>query len=183
MGELDKVKGDNRMLKKVLLVFCIIGAFLIAGVFGASVTAIRLSQDITVDHTDGFAYVKGTGHSEVLKTAEAIIYADGTDIGSNLSNEKLHCLRGIVLDGGDLRFTVNGFARDPLSGNVVLQVEGGTLTLDKDGIVDARGDAKYPLEFVYGSLSEHDVGSDVHRHYIHWGASHDDNDDFEAHDD
>lgn len=91
-----------------------------------------------------------------MKTAEALVYEDGSGIGK-MSNEELHALKELILDHGNLLFSVKGHARDPVSGNIILLVEGGTITLDDDGIVDAHGDAKILLETAFGSLLEQNV--------------------------
>ena len=167
INDLDKKTKANCLLRKAIVAFGVMGLLLIAGVFAVSITAARLSQNIAVDPTNGFAHAKGDTNA-VMKTAEAILYEDGSDFGSLSSNEQLQSLKKIILDNGNISFTVNGYARAPFGGTVVLQVEGGTLTLDEVGIVDAHGDAKSLLEVVYGPLPEQVVGNDEHQHYVSW---------------
>ena len=80
--------------------------FLVACIFGAPITAARLSQDLVIIHNSGFAYVKGT-NSGVLRTSETVIYEWGTNIGQ-MSAEQLRHLREIILEDGSLRFSVPG---------------------------------------------------------------------------
>ena len=152
ISDLDKRKKINRLLRKAVVASVVACFLLIAGVFGASITAARLSQDIAVSHDNGFAYVKGT-NSDVMRTGDAVIYEEAASVGQ-MTNEELVALREIILEEGSLRFQVKGHARDPLTDDVVLLVEGGSITYDEGGIIDARGDAKYMLETVYGPRDE-----------------------------
>jgi len=154
LSDVDRKTRTNTLLRRLIAGFAICSILLVAGVFGASITAARLSQDIAVDHTSGFAYVKGS-NSEVMKTAEAINYSESDSIGL-MSNTALSRLREIILADGDIRFSVKGHARNA-NDDVILLVEGGTITFNDEGIVDVRGDAKFILEAVYG-LPEVDSG-------------------------
>jgi len=149
ISDLDKKNKVNRLLRKAIVTFVVVCFLLIAGVFGASITAARLSQDITVDHENGLAYVKGSDF-EVMKTSDAVYYEEGASVGL-MSNEQLRTLKEIYLEEGSLRFQVKGHARD-LNENVILLVEGGTITYDLEGIIDVRGDAKHMFEAMYGPL-------------------------------
>ena len=146
---LDQNRKTNKNLRKAVVGFVVLTCFLVACIFGASITAARLSRDLVVNHDNGFAYVKGS-NSDVVKTSEAIVFQTGMNIGE-MSDEQLSHIREINLEEGSLRFMVKGHARDPLNDWVILIVEGGTLSFDTEGIVDARGDAEYILEIVYGT--------------------------------
>merc|ERR1711935_416386 len=86
------------------------------------------------------------------KTSEAVDFEKGINVG-RMSDEQLRNLKEILLEEGSLRFVIKGHARDALNDYVILLVEGGTLSFDDEGIVDARGEAKYILETVYGPRS------------------------------
>merc|ERR1711933_267254 len=90
--------------------------------------------------------------SEIMKTSDAVYYEEGASVGL-MSNEQLRTLKEIYLEEGSLRFQVKGHARDS-NDNVILLVEGGSITYDSDGIIDVRGDAKYMFEAMYGPLDD-----------------------------
>merc|ERR1711920_496404 len=97
-------KSANRNLRKAIAAFVVVCLLLIACIFGASITAARLSQELIIDQEDGFAYVKGSD-SEVMKTSDAIIFQDDVSI-TEMENEDLELLREIILSDGDLRFVI-----------------------------------------------------------------------------
>lgn len=149
IDDLSQTKSANRNLRKAIAAFVVVCLLLIACIFGASITAARLSNELSIDPEDGFAYVKGSD-SEVMKTSDALIFQDDVSI-TEMENEDLELLREIILSDGDLRFVIKGHARDELFNHVVLLVEGGTLTYDIEGIVDATGTARILLETTFGS--------------------------------
>merc|ERR1711937_289951 len=106
-----------------------------------------MGKDTEVDRNNGFAYLKGTHN--VMKTSEALEWVD-QEIGQ-LSNDDLSNLTDLYFSEGDISFVVKGHARDIQGETVQILVEGGTITYDKDGIIDATGDAKLLLERRYGS--------------------------------
>jgi len=146
-GDLHNTKKKNKNLKYMIIFFVLITILLTGAVFGASITAARLAKDTEVDRNNGFAYLKGTHN--VMKTSEALEW-NQEDIGQ-LSNEKLTNIEDLVFSNGDISFKVKGHARDIPGETVQILVEGGTILYDKDGIIDATGDAKLLLERRYGS--------------------------------
>jgi len=142
ISSLSRKQKENHNLKKTIGGFVALIIFLVAAVFGASITAARLSQDIYVSHDNGFAYIKGTDHN-VMKTSEAFTVEE---IDSNsligMDNEFLDDIEEISLKDGDVKFVVKGYARDFRNNEVVLLVEGGTLTYGDSGIVGMTGTAK-----------------------------------------
>ena len=149
MENLDLTKMKNKKLHRIVAAFAILSVLLIACIFGATITAARLSKDVNVNHTNGFAYVKGST-TEVMKTEDAVIYSNSMGV-AEMPNGNLIVLKEVILAEGDVRFMVKGHARDMLTGNVLLLVEGGTLTYDSNGIVDASGVARTLLEAAFGS--------------------------------
>jgi hypothetical protein len=142
---------DNVGLKKIIYGLCVFALLLIGCVFGATIAAARLTNDTEVDSATGIMYAKGGSH-ETMKTEDVIIYSDSVDV-VDMSNDELNQLKVILLEDGDVKFTVKGFAR-PLSSTdsteVKLLVEGGTITYDNAGIVSSTGDAKELLDYAYG---------------------------------
>lgn len=147
LHHLDSKERENRNLRNMLIGFCVLTVLLVACIFGASVAAARLSQEVSVSADNGFAYVKGT--HEVMKTEDAVIWENGNI--ANLDSEAINKLTEIVLADGDVRFKIMGNARDSVSNKVVLLVEGGTLTWDDDGLSDATGTALALLEVALGA--------------------------------
>merc|ERR1719157_497905 len=144
---------DNASLKKIVMLLCGFSVFLVAALFGASIAAARLAKDTEVDPLSGIAYAKGSAHS-IMKTEEAKFVHDIRV--AKLSNKELDGLKGIIMTSGDVKFQVKGYARSgTINGNqVMILVEGGTITYDTEGIMDASGDAERLLTFAYGDFTE-----------------------------
>lgn len=108
---------------------------------------IMTSSTLDIDSHTGIAYAHDGNEHPVLKTEDVIFYSDNMDI-VNMSNDELKVLKEILLDDDNVKFIVKGFGRgynDDTEGGggdpvVHIIVEGGTLTWDADGIVDASGD-------------------------------------------
>jgi len=146
---LEKKGKQNRNLKKAIATFVVLTLVMIAAVFAASITAARLSQQLTVSPENGFAYAKGSDIGGVMKTGEAVEYSDETSVGE-MSNEELLDLKEMIFLEGDLRFVVKGHARDSINDTIVLLVEGGTITFGRDHLVSSTGSAKMLFEAIFG---------------------------------
>jgi len=140
---------------------------MIASVFAASITAARLSQQLTINPEDGFAYAKESDIG-VMKTGVAVEYSDETAVGE-MSNEELLNLKELILLDGDLRFVIKGHARDSINDTVVLLVEGGTITFGRDHLVSSTGSAKMLFEAIFGE-DAHVEGSAGNRK-LHTGCA------------
>jgi len=147
LSELDKKERTNRTLKVTVFGIIVLCVLLIATIFGASMAAIALTRDITIDHDNGFAYVKGS--QDVMKTSEAIIFEDGISI-PDMSNDELVDLKMLILDDGNIRFDVKGFARNENDDTIILLTEGGSLTYNFEGIIHSTGQARALLEAIFG---------------------------------
>jgi len=145
--ELKKKEKTNRTLKQTVVGIVVLCVLLIVSIFGASMVAIVLTQDITVDHDNGFAYVKGS--LDVMKTSEAIIFEEGIAI-ADMSNDELVDLKMLNLDDGNIRFDIKGFARNKYDDTIILLTEGGSLTYNFEGIINSTGQARALLEAVFG---------------------------------
>jgi len=142
----------NTSLKKIVYVLCGFSVALVAALFGASIAAARLAKDTTMDADTGIMYAKGT-HT-IMKTEEALFRS--TMNIAMLSNKELDGLVNLIPTQGDVKFQVKGYSRSgTIDGNqVMLLVEGGTITYDPEGIMDATGDAEDLLVFAYGEFIE-----------------------------
>mmetsp|Transcript_45235 Transcript_45235/g.50342 ORF Transcript_45235/g.50342 Transcript_45235/m.50342 type:complete len:279 (+) Transcript_45235:189-1025(+) len=149
----------NTSLKKIVYLLCGFSVVLVAALFGASIAAARLAKDTAIDADTGIMYAKGPGHA-IMKTEEAL-FRDEKNIAM-MSNEDLNALKALVLTKGDVKFQVKGYSRSgSIDGNqVMLLVEGGTITFDPEGIMDATGDAEDLLVFAYGEFTEEEVVTD-----------------------
>jgi len=147
ISDLDKKERTNRNLKATVFGIIVLCLLLIATIFGASMAATSLAEDVTIDHDNGFAYVKGS--HDVMKTSEAIIYEDGIVI-PDMSNDELVDLKMIILNDGNIRFDVKGFARNENDDTIILLTEGGSLTYNFEGIIYSTGQARALLEAIFG---------------------------------
>ena len=153
IGDLTEKIKTNRLLQKIVAAFVIVTFLLIGCIFGASITAARLAQEVSVDHKTGFAYVKGSTH--VMKTAQALT-KKSTSIGE-MTGEELVDLQEIVFNGEDLRFVVKGHSRNAQNDAVILLVEGGSITFDAYGIVNATGYASILLLNAFPGAADFDA--------------------------
>ena len=153
IGDLTEKIKTNRLLQKIVAAFVIVTFLLIGCIFGASITAARLAQEVSVDHKTGFAYVKGSTH--VMKTAQALT-KKSTSIGE-MTGEELVDLQEIVFNGEDLRFVVKGHSRNSQNDAVILLVEGGSITFDAYGIVNATGYASILLLNAFPGAADFDA--------------------------
>jgi len=145
----------NTSLKKIVYVLCGFSVLLVAALFGASITAARLAKDTNIDPVTGIMYAKDS-HS-IMKTEEAK-FRRAMNFAL-LSNQELDNLINFRLTQGDVKFQVKGYARsgDAAVKEVMLLVDGGTITYDPEGIIDATGDAERLLTFAYGNFTEEDT--------------------------
>jgi len=149
---------DNASLKKIVMLLCGFSVFLVAALFGASIAAARLAKDTEMDPLTGVMYAKGDAHSVIMKTSPATFIHQETI--ALMTNEELDGLKAIIMTSGDVKFQVKGYSRsgttDMNDGNdnqVMVVVEGGTITYDSQGIMDASGDAERLLTFTYGDFT------------------------------
>jgi hypothetical protein len=146
----------NTSLKKIVYVLCGFSVVLVAALFGASIAAARLAKDTTIDPVTGIMYAKDS--DSIMKTEEAKFRRSMNF--ALLSNQELDNLIDFRLTGGDVKFQVKGYARntgdDAAVKEVMLLVDGGTITYDPEGIIDATGDAERLLTFAYGNITEAD---------------------------
>jgi len=147
----------NTSLKKIVYVLCGFSVVLVAALFGASIAAARLAKDTSIDPVTGIMYAKDS--DSIMKTEEAKFRRSMNF--ALLSNQELDNLIDFRLTGGDVKFQVKGYARstgDDAAAvkEVMLLVEGGTITYDPEGIIDATGDAERLLTFAYGNITEAD---------------------------
>jgi len=147
----------NASLKKIVMLLCGFSVFLVAALFGASIAAARLAKDTEMDPITGVMYAKGDAHS-IMKTKEAIfIHQENIAL---MTNDELNGLKAIIMTSGDVKFQVKGYSRsgtgmmnDGSNNQVMVVVEGGTITYDSQGIMDASGDAERLLTFTYGDFT------------------------------
>jgi len=154
IGDLTEKTKKNRLLQKVVAAFVVATFLLIGCIFGASVTAARLAQEISVDHKNGFAYVKGSS-TDVMKTAQVLIQKT-TSIGE-MTGKELVDIQEIIFKGGDLRFVIKGHSRNAENDTVILLVEGGSITFDANGIVNATGYANILLLNAFPEVADLDA--------------------------
>jgi len=156
-------------LKQLIFGLCTFLMLLIVCVTAISITAARLVQDTKIDQTSGIMYVNAGGahsssrsSSTIMKTGAVEIYSNSTMV-AKMTNDELDILKAILPgNNGDVKFQVKGYARKNGTNNdeeIMVLVEGGTITYDRKGITDATGNAKVLLTFAYGDVfdySNHD---------------------------
>ena len=113
----------------VLVVFSLV---LTGCVFGASITAARLSKDTSVDSVNGIVYAKGT--TTPIKVEPVSIHNDGVYI-AGMTTDELDVLNEIVLNDGYIKFHVKGYAKSVGTNQVGLIVEGGSLIYGEEGLI------------------------------------------------
>jgi len=142
---LTKGRTQNRNLIKALVLLSFGALALIGSMFGVSIAAARLAKD-TETGALGILQDKVTG--SVVKTGEALI-KDSTSV-LDMATSQLQAMKKLVLMDGEVQFEIKGFARSTTGEQVMMNVEGGTITFDKEGILNATGTAKQMLELAEG---------------------------------
>jgi len=171
IDNLQKTRWHNNMLRNLVYGLGLFALLLIACIFGASISAARLSKDTNVDPITGIAYVKdgssggnNNHHGAVLKTEDVVIYTDNMDF-VGMSNDELKVLKQIILDSGNVKFEVKGYGRSNDGLHIHLIVEGGSIiTWDSDGIVNATGLAEVILDSAFPTVrssDDSDTGSET----------------------
>merc|ERR1719162_2627575 len=142
----------NTSLKKIVYVLCGFFVVLVVALFGTSIAAARLAKDTTMDVDTGIMYAKGDAHN-IMKTEEATSRSEKNI--ANMSNKELDRLMNVIMTQGDVKFQVKGYSRSGTidENQVMLLVEGGTITFDPNGIMGATGDAESLLVFSYGDFT------------------------------
>jgi len=143
--------NQNKTLTNVIICLSIGGLVLIAALFGVSIAAAYVAKDVSIDPVTGFVTAKGG--AVMMKTTEATILNHDANFVT-MSPEELQGVERIVGSEGEFSFDVKGYSRKRISMYGVLDdldvvtflVEGGTLTYDTDGFVNATGAAVLLLE-------------------------------------
>ena len=147
---LQTSRNQNRSLTKIICGLLCSTLLLVGAVFGTSIAAANLSKDTNVDR---HGRLNGKSTNSVVQTSEAVMWSADKNIVGMTNRELVH-LKSIALFDGDLHFQVKGFARPPSpkagAEKVVLLVEGGMITYDKDGMADASGDALSLMSIAFG---------------------------------
>jgi len=139
-------KKDNKFLRHLVTVLVIFSILLTGCVFGASITAARLSKDTAVDPVNGIMYAKG---SETPIQTEAVAIRNDGVIVNDMNTKELDALNEISLDNGSMKFQVKGYAKSVEKNQVALLVEGGSLIYGQEGLVAATGMAETMFNLVY----------------------------------
>jgi len=143
-------KRDNKFLRHLVTVLVIFSFLLTGCVFGASITAARLSEKTSVDPVNGIMYAKDSDRP--IQTEPVNIRTEDLTINKMEVNE-LDALYEIRLHNGSIKFQVKGFAKSFEKNQVTLIVEGGTLIFGNSGLVSVTGTAETIFNFV-SSVSE-----------------------------
>jgi len=154
---LKNSRKKNNYLTKIVVGLTIASLLLIGSVFGVSVAAARLAKDTKIDDDSGFLMTKNKNKNSVVKTGEAITWSPTNHL-VDLDNEDLRNIKYLSLAyHADVHLHVKGHARASSGKEVILLVEGGTLTFqDTISLSNATGDARFLLE-----AAGADFGNDV----------------------
>ena len=96
--------------------------------------------------TNGIMTDKKTG--AVAKTTDAYETSAKTKI-PDMSTSQLQRIKMIELLDGTLNFHVKGFLKPASKQEVILLIDGGTITYGDEGITDATDQAKYLLDIAF----------------------------------
>ena len=140
-----ETKKDNKNLRYLVVGLVLFSILLICCVFGASITAARLSKDTSVDPVSGIMYTKGS--DSPIQTEPVAIRNEGVTI-NELETHELDVLQEISLADGLIKFHVTGYAKSLPKNQVTLLVDGGSLIYGEEGLVSATGMAETMFHFV-----------------------------------
>jgi len=137
-------RSSNRNLTRLVSLLSVASLLLIAAIFGVSIAAAHLSNDTKTD-SNGDLLDKATGN--VVATTEATEWLDSDTTVVNMTDHQLTNINKIVLLEGAAQIDVRGYAKNPSGDQVMIVTEGGSITFDKDGVVDATGIVDVMLSF------------------------------------
>ena len=147
---LRNARKKNKNYVKIILGLSVAAVMLIGSIFGLAFVAANLSKDTSING-NGMLVDKQTGSG--IATIEAIDWLDtevtNLEVVDMTANQLMH-LKQLVLFEGNVRFHVKGHTRTPSGDKVIILVEGGTITYDAVGILNATGDARYMLDVAFG---------------------------------
>jgi len=128
-------KKDNKNLRYSVVGLVLISILLVCSVFGASITATRLSKDTSVDPVSGIMYTKGS--NSPIQTAPAVFKAKDINLHT-VSIDYVSAMKTVEFNDGNVSFDVKGYAR--IINETILLVEGGSLIFDISGLKNFTGD-------------------------------------------
>jgi len=138
---LVKERSTNRNLTKVVTLLSVATFLLIGAMFGVSIVAARLAKDTQLG-ANGMLEDKHTG--SVVKTGEALFEYKTNILDMNAS--QLMEVKKLTFLDGEMQFDVMGYAKSSAGDQVMMIVQGGTVTFDKKGISDATDSAKLLID-------------------------------------
>ena len=143
-------RKKNKNYVRIILGLSVAAVMLIGSIFGLSFVAANLSKDTSING-NGMLVDKHTGSG--IATSEAIDWLDtevtNLEVVDMTANQLMH-LKQLVLFEGNVRFHVKGHTRTPSGDKVIILVEGGTITYDAIGMLNATGDARDMLDVAFG---------------------------------
>jgi len=144
---LQKERGSNRNLTKVVSLLSFAVLCLLVSIFGVSIAAAHYAKDTNIDD-DGILRDKHTGN--VIETNEAEMWLDPNANILDMTTAQLVNTKNLVLLKGQMNLKIKGYAKSPSGDHLMLSTEGGRITFDKNGVLDATGDARVMIEFATG---------------------------------
>ena len=143
-------RKKNKNYVRIILGLSVAAVMLIGSIFGLSFVAANLSKDTSING-NSMLVDKHTGSG--IATSEAIDWLDtevtNLEVVDMTANQLMH-LKQLVLFEGNVRFHVKGHTRTPSGDKVIILVEGGTITYDAIGMLNATGDARDMLDVAFG---------------------------------
>lgn len=135
---------SNLLFRRIIYALLIGFLLLIGSVFGVSIVAANLSKDTSMG-INGIMIDKNTG--AVAKTTDA--YETSTGKIADMSTAQLGRIKMIELLDGTVNFHVKGFVKPSSREEIILIINGGTITYGPEGIADATDQAKYLLDIAF----------------------------------
>jgi len=151
VASLKNERSTNRNLTKAVTLLSVGTLLLIGAMFGVSIAAARLAKDTRVG-ANGMLEDKHSG--SVMKTGEAL-FEDKTNILDMDASQLMNVKKVILLDG-EMQFDVMGYAKSSAGDQVMMIVQGGTVTFDKEGISNATDSAKLLIDLALDTTDSDD---------------------------
>lgn len=144
INSLKMTRESNLLFRRIIYALLIGFLLLIGSVFGVSIVAANLSKDTSMG-INGIMIDKNTG--AVAKTTDA--YETSTGKIADMSTAQLGRIKMIELLDGTVNFHVKGFVKPSSREEIILIINGGTITYGPEGIADATDQAKYLLDIAF----------------------------------
>jgi len=154
----DITKPRQFVMPSTKLAYILMAVMLLVlvSMLGGSITISRIISDIETKIVD-FDVAQHSKRSGSIVQIPSNIETQIFD----MTNQELLAMKELILMDGAIQFNVKGYSKSHSGDKVIMIVEGGTITFDEEGILDATDTAKMlldnalpkPIDWYWGEMA------------------------------